>query len=148
MNMAPPAGIELPQGDVFLDGNYDVYIGDKAVGKVYVCTEGLYLRFQCRCDLSGEVISQLQVACGNHVESLGILIPMGHEFGLETRIPAKRLGQGSLRFFVKPRHREFHGQYIPIAPEEPYRYLSRLKDSYLENRNGRLGIVIKEQGCG
>ena len=38
------------------------------------------------------------------------------------------------------------GKYIPLSPEEPFRYLSRLKQSYLERRNGKVGIVIKEPG--
>ena len=34
-------------------------------------------------------------------------------------------------------------KYVPVYPEEPFSYMSRLKDAYLERRNGQLGIVIR-----
>lgn len=125
-----------------MEGNYDVYLGDKPIGKAYVTREGLYYRIRCRCQLSGEVICKLTVTCDKHQENLGVLVPMEGDFGLETRIAAKRLGEGEPRFRVMPRHEELRGKFIPLAPEEPFRYITRLKDAYLEQRNGQVGIVL------
>ena len=36
------------------------------------------------------------------------------------------------------------GKFVPIFPEEPFAYLERLEDAYLEKRNGYLGVVIQE----
>lgn len=147
MNVYPPCGIGLPQGGIFLTENYDVLLGDKPVGKAYVERKGLYYRIRCRCGLSGEVIYKVLVSCGGEQENLGILVPVGEEFGLDTRIPVKRLGEGSLSFRAMPRHSGLRGKFVPISPEEPFRYIARLKDAFLETRNGQIGIVIKEPGC-
>lgn len=122
--------------------NFDVCLGDKPVGKAYVERQGLYYRIRCRCGLTGEVIHKVLVSCGTMEENLGILVPMGGEFGLDTRIPVKRLGEGKLTFRIMPRHAELKGRFIPLSPEEPFRYISRLKDAHLEKRNGKIGIVL------
>lgn len=124
-------------------GDYDVLLGDQAIGKVHVGREGLYYRFSCRCELSGEVIYKLTVSCGEHEENLGILVPMGPGFGLETKLAAKRLGEGELRFRALPKRAGQQGEFVPVYPDEPFRYIARLKDAYLEKRNGQVGVVIK-----
>ena len=146
MNRNPPCGIGLLQGGLIMNGMYDVYLGDKSVGNALVERQGLYYRIRVRCDMNGEGMFQVFLHCGNHRENLGVLVPVDDRFGLETRIPAKRIGEGDPVFRVMPRHGRISGKYIPISPEEPFRYLSRLKDSYLERRNGSIGIVIKGPG--
>lgn len=131
-----------------MEENYDVYLGDKPIGKAWMTREGLYRRIRCRCQLTGEVICKLTVTCGKNQESLGVLVPMEGDFGLETRIAAKKLGEEEPHFRVMPRHEELRGKFVPLAPEEPFRYIARLKDAYLERRNGQVGVVIKESGCG
>ena len=74
-------------------------------------------------------------------------MPVGDVFCLDTRIPVKKLGDGALFFRVVPRNQKPEGVFVPLSPEEPFRYISRLKDAYLEKRNGKVGIVIKEPGC-
>lgn len=130
-----------------MEGNFDVLLGDKPIGKAYVTREGLYYRIRCRCTLSGEVIYKLLVSCGNQEENLGVLIPAAGEFGLDTRVPVKRLGEGNPKFRAMPRHTDLRGKFVPLSPEEPFRYISRLKDAFLENRDGLIGVVIKEPGC-
>ena len=84
--------------------------------------------------------------CANEEIHLGIPVPAGDAFVLETRIPVKRLPEGEFRFVLLPRHRELEGKFIPLSPQEPFAYLSRLKDAYLEKRDGSIGIVIPEDG--
>lgn len=122
-------------------------LGDKVVGKAKVSREGLYYRIRCRCALSGDMLCRILVRCGKQEESLGILVPEGREFGLETRIPVKKVGEGPLTFSAAPRHRDLEGQFIPLSPEEPFRYITRLKDAYLVKQKGKVGVVIKEPGC-
>ena len=124
---------------------YEVYLGDKRVGTVEVARQGLYYRFRCRCSLSGEVICKLVVTCGGREENLGVLVPEGDGFGLETRLPVKRLGDGEMKFRVVPRHTGVTGNFVPLAPEEPFAYITRLKDAYLEKRDGQVGIVFAER---
>ena len=82
--------------------------------------------------------------CGEKEVSLGVLVPQDGGFQLETRIPVKRVGEGELSFSVAPRHRTAAGKFVPLSPEEPFRYITRLKDAYLEQRNGQLGLVFNK----
>ena len=122
---------------------YEIMLGDKSVGQAFVTREGLYYRIRCRCELSGETVCRVQVRCGNRCEDLGILVPQDGEFGLETRVPVKKIGEGSLAFSVVPRHRAPEAGFIPLSPEEPFRYITRLKDAYLAKREGKTGILIR-----
>ena len=122
---------------------YGVLLGGQSIGKAKVERQGLYYSISCRCRLSGEVVYKLTVSCGENTENLGILVPEGGAFVLTTRIPAKRLGEGELVFRAVPRHTELRVKFVPISPESPYAYLSRLENAFLEVRNGQLGLIIQ-----
>lgn len=128
-----------------MEGNYPVYFGTRQVGKVQVLRQGLYYRFACRCQLTGDVICRLYVTCGDRRESLGVVVPMGDGFGLDTKVAVRRLGEGMVSFSLHPRHETTAGKFVPISPEEPFAYLSRLKDAYLEKRDGQMGAVLPRE---
>lgn len=121
-----------------------MYFGNQLAGKVQVLKQGLYYRFICHCQLTGDVVCRLCVTCGGKQESLGILVPVGGGFGLDTKIPAKRLGEGSMEFRLIPKHEVTSGKFVPIYPEEPFAYIERLKDAYVTRKYGQIGVIIKE----
>jgi hypothetical protein len=125
-----------------MEGTYDILLGGAMIGQAQVDKEGLFLRFRCRCRLSGEVIYQLTVSDGCHTEKLGIPVPESGWFVLDTRLPAKRLENAPLFIRAVPRHGELSG-FIPVKPEEPFMYLSRIKDAYLAVRDGQAGILLR-----
>ena len=127
-----------------MEGIYPIERAGSAVGQAEVTRQGLYYHFICRCRLSGEVICRLAAVCGDKMENLGVPVPENGEFVLRKKIPVSHLGEGELRIRVLPKHTELSGHFIPLSPEEPFRYLSRLQNAYLERRNGQLGIVIQE----
>ena len=127
-----------------MDGTYEIMLGGVSVGQAVVRREGLYYRFSCRCDLSGEVIYRITVTCGGKSESLGIPVPKNGEFYLDTRLAASRLGEGEPKFAAVPRRPDLGGMFVPISPEEPFRYLHRLENAFLARKDGQLGIVIPE----
>lgn len=88
---------------------------------------------------------RLEVSCGGNRENLGIVIPMDGGFGLDTKIPVKRIGEGQLHFFLMPKHEVPAGRFVPISPEEPFAYIARLKESYLVRKEGQVGVMINEQ---
>lgn len=123
--------------------DYGVFFGEKQVGKAQVIKQGLYYHVICRCDLSGEVMHRLEVCCGEKRVNLGILIPMERGFGLDTRFPVSRVGEGALTFRLLPRHDCLDGRlFVPITPEEPFRYLARLKEAFLEIKEGKKGASL------
>lgn len=125
-----------------MEGIYEVRLGDRAAGTVRVERQGLYYRFSCRCSLSGERMHRLVLRRGGVETDLGLCVPMAGAFGTEKRIPAARCGQGTPEFILRPKGASERGQFIPLSPEEPFRYLHRLQDAHLERRDGTLGIVI------
>ena len=127
-----------------MDGTYEITMGGKPIGKAQVRRMGLYQHFSCRCDLTGDVVCRLTVTCGGKQENLGVLVPMDGSFGIEKKIPAKRLGEGIPQFQILPKHEKPEGKFVPIYPEEPFAYMARLKDAFLATKNGQLGIVIRE----
>lgn len=143
MNNRAPCSIVWNRGCLLLEGYYAVNFGNDQVGKVSVQRQGLYYRFQCRCRLAGGTICRLRVRCGDKQENLGILVPVDDGFGLDTKLPVKRLGEGSLEFLLAPKHEVTSGTFVPIYPEEPFAYISRLKEAYLARKDGQTGIILK-----
>ena len=127
-----------------MDGTYEIMLGGESVGQAVVRRQGLYYRFSCRCDLSGEVIYRITVTCGGKSESLGIPVPKNGEFYLDTRLAASRLGEGEPKLAAVPRRPDLGGMFVPISPEEPFRYLHRLENAFLARKDGQVGIVIPE----
>ena len=125
-----------------MEGKYEVFWKDRAVGTVETAREGLYWRFTCRCHLPGREMLRLWMDCGGKETDLGLCVPMGEGFGTQRRIPASRCGSGKPRFYLRPKDDLLRGRFIPLSPEEPFGYLHRLENAYLEKRNGRVGIVI------
>lgn len=129
-----------------MEQDYEVLFGGKPTGKVRVTRDGLYYRFCCRCRLSGDVVCRLYAQCGDKRENLGVVIPMEDGFGLETRLPVKRLGEGDMEFRLIPKsEKNPQGKFVPIYPEEPFAYLQRLEEAFLATQNGQVGAVIPEK---
>ena len=122
----------------------ELMLGGKPVGKVQVLRQGLYYAFHCRCRVSGETAVRLLARCGERREDLGVLVPMEGGFGLDTRRPVKHLGDGEIQFLLASKHDPPQTHFAPISPEEPFAYLQRLKDAYLETRNGQKGAAWRE----
>ncbi len=128
-----------------MEGNYEIYMGNTQMGTANVTRQGLYYSFLCRCALSGDVVCRVTVTCGGQTHNLGIPVPEDGAFVLRTRLPVKQFADGALRFLVQPNHKPVAGQFVPISPEEPFSYLSRLQDAFLEIREGVPGVVIPGQ---
>lgn len=125
-----------------MEGNYSVSFGGTQCGKVQVQRQGLYWRFICRCRISSSILCRLQVECGVERENLGVLVPVDGGFGLDRRIPVKRLPEGIPVFRILPNGAGKEEGFVPICPEEPFAYITRLKKSYLVRKNGQAGILI------
>lgn len=126
-----------------MDGCYPIFMSSRETGQVRVEKQGLYLRFCCRCRSLADGISRVVMRWEDREECLGVLAPKDGEFRLERRIPTKTLPDGVPDFLIR-KEGSVEGIFVPICPEEPFAYLHRLKDAYLERRNGVLGVAFKE----
>lgn len=121
-------------------GSYEIRQG---TGVVRVAKEGLYYRFSCRCNLTGEVMHRLVVRTDAGQVDLGVCVPMDGCFGVEKKMPCKCFGKNP-QFQLLPKHEGVKGRFVPVYPEEPFVYISKLKKAFLEVRYGQVGIVINE----
>ena len=126
---------------------YPITLGQEILGRAEVTREGLYYRFRCEVKLTGQVLCKILVSCGGCQVDLGIPVPVEDRFGLQTRIPVKRLGEGTMEFRIIPRHKDIIGRFVPLSPEEPFRYLSRIREARLVRSNGITGIVLEKEEC-
>ena len=127
---------------------YVLNLGKDPVGKVQVIRQGLYYRFICRCRLHGDVVYRLTVRCGEKNENLGILVREGNGFGLDKKVPVSHLGEEEMAFLLLPKSDRANGNFIPICPDEPFAYITRLQDAFFVRQGGQAGIFIKETGDG
>ena len=123
-------------------GTYDIYLGKEIIGQAQVKRQGLYYHFSCRCAISGEVIYRVSVSCNDHHENLGILIPSGDEFALETKLAVRRLGEGIFRFRALPKHQNCDRVFVPVYPDEPFVHLTRLQNAFLSVRDDQVGVLL------
>lgn len=125
-----------------MEGTYQIWLGKEPVGQASVERQGLYYCFWCRCQLHSEVMYRVNISCGGSTESLGILVPIGRDYGLIKKIPIKNFGPGIPEFWITPKHAQMQEIWVDIYPEEPFRYIAKLETAYLEKRRGRLGIRV------
>ena len=125
-----------------MEAFYSVMLNGKQSGKVSVRRQGLYYHFSCSCRLNSENMYRLVVSCGNTKEKLGILVPSEGSFILNTKLPVKRIGEGDMSFHLTDLQDANSGTFVPISPEEPFAYIDRLKEAYLERKYGQIGAQI------
>lgn len=132
-------------GGDLLEKFYSVTKNGKACGKVSVRKQGLYYRFHCRCAVDREDIYRLILSWDGFQESLGILVPDEGSFVLTCSLPVRRVGEGDWRFHIAAKQETTSGCFVPICPEEPFGYISRLKESFLVCQDGQPGILISKK---
>ena len=127
-----------------MEQSYMVTVNGTPVGKVLVQRKGLYYHIACKCQLKGDTIYRLVVTSGSTCVNLGIVVPTGDGFTCNTKLPVKKIGEGELGFTLCTKQDESLHTFIPITPEEPFTYISRLKDSFLILQDGQPGIHINK----
>lgn len=115
-----------------------------AVGKMCVQKQGLYYCFSGHCTLSRDDIYRVVVKCGMKEMNLGVLIPEDGSFHIRKKVPIKQIGEGNWNFGVISDRSDTKSVFVPIIPDEPFSYISRIKDSFLKLQNGNPGILLIE----
>ena len=123
-------------------------LGQEKIGTVCVLKEGLYYRFMCKCQLSGEVVYQIIVGSSLGETNLGVCVPIECGFGINTRVPIKTVGDPPFSFTVVPKHTEKRGEFVPIRADEPFVYLQKLDNAYCSMLDGTHTIWIAKEDEG
>ena len=127
-----------------MESYYEVYLGNKQVGKVQIIQQGLYRRVICRCRMQDTGIYRLYAVFGGRQENIGVIVPDGEGWILDKKIPEKRLRGDIERFVLSDNRNVQHESFVAISPEEPFLYIDRLKNAFLESENGRIGVRIQQ----
>ena len=125
-----------------MEGKYPVLDGDKQVGWAMVTRQGLYYHICCRCKPEGNEVVKLQIKTGETCHHIGVLIPVEGEFGLDMKIPVKRLGDRIGQFEISSGKKDASIRFIPVIPHEPFSHLRMLNVAKLERRGDQIGVVI------
>ena len=94
---------------------YDITYDGAPVGTARTEKQGLYYVFSCRCRLPEEGLYRIHAINGDAREDLGICIPMDGAFGMDKKVPQKRIGEGMLTFELVPK--DWKPQEIIPEPE-------------------------------
>lgn len=125
-----------------MDGLYDIFRGEDKIGKAEVKKEGLYYRFRCTCELTGEVMYRITVSCGDRTENLGIPAPSGDCFYLQKKLPVSHFSKGAPVFQAVPKHQTLTKMWVAVSPEAPFDYVSRLENAVMQQQGSEMGILI------
>lgn len=140
----PPWCIECIKGGSSLQEEYWIGSKQKPQGKVLVQRQGLYYRICCRCKITDSSRYKLVASCAENTVDLGLCVPTEGEFGVDTKIPIKRLGEGKLTFCLVPKNKIPQGKFVPIFPDKPFPYIQKLKSAHLATQDGQIGILLTE----
>ena len=124
-------------------GTYDVSRKDKVVGRCQITKQGLYYLLTCNCSLHDGEFLRLYLQSEGSAMELGVLVPEGDSFTLKKKLPIKSLKQGRPSFYLAEKGK-LGSKFIAVYPEEPFKYLSRIKNSYYAKQEGQSGIVLRE----
>ena len=117
-----------------------MYLRDERVGNATVLRQGLYCRVRCQCRFRREGFYRLHMVQGTQQRDLGILIPDGDSFVVDTSIKAMALQDQHLSFRIVQPGKE--RVFIPIVEGEDFLHLDKLRKASFENRNGVCGVMI------
>lgn len=127
--------------------SYDVFWDGQAVGTAAFEKEGLYWKIHCRCDLPDGVPYCITLKAGEQID-MGLLVQEEDGLCLTKRIAMKRIGDAQPSFVVMRRDKKTQTQFKAIEPNEPFDYLENLKESRLEEQDGKLGIMLSKEDPG
>jgi hypothetical protein len=149
---------------------YDITHESALVGTARMEKQGLYYVFSCRCRLPKEGLYRIHAINGDAREDLGICIPMDGVFGMDKKVPQKRIGEGILTFELVPKdwkpqpvvaepepvepepqpdpleeEIEQEELFVPVAEEQPFDYLDKLENAVMEIREDTPGIILADE---
>ncbi len=125
---------------------YPVYMSKTTVGSVTVEEKGLYYSFRGSCVLPKERIYALWVQNGSEEIKLGICVPEGTGFQIDTKLPAKRFLNKEFRFFVLE-HNSGPQEFHPVCHDGTFSQLDQLKRACFKTIDGKTGICVVREDC-
>ena len=125
-------------------GNYPVTQNECVVGAVETEAEGMYIRIRAQCTPPDRRVYRLVLLCGSQRIDLGVCVPEGNRFVVNTRIQKRMLDESALQFILET-NQENEQQFIPVDWDKPFVYLDSLHLASFTIKDEVPGIII--QNC-
>ena len=120
---------------------YPIICKNKPVGTAQVTVEGLYYRIRCWCTQEARPPRRILMRSEAASVDLGICLPDGQQFIMNTRIAAKRLGEGAFSFHMSAPEYE-KGIFYVVETNKPFPHLSSLKRARFTVQDGKAGLWV------
>ena len=118
---------------------YPVLWNQEEVGEVGVTKQGLYYVFSCRMQLPPGSRCRLYACSQGDSRDLGLCIPEGNFFVLQTRIPAKYFPEEEYSFCL---NQPATGRFVPVRKDRPFPELDKLESGKFSISGGEPGIFF------
>lgn len=120
---------------------YEITLNGKPLGTATIETQGLYYRISCRCLLPDKKIHTIWIRWSDGSRKLGVCVPQGQYFCLDTKVPMKYFPLTGLCFEIDYRA---ENEFFPIDARKPFIHIDKLQQSRFDVRDDRLGLIIPE----
>ena len=120
---------------------YPITCENKSVGTAQVTVEGLYYRIRCYCTQEARPPRRILMRSEAASVDLGICVPDGNRFSLNTRIAVKRLGKGDFSFHLSSPGNEKEIFYV-VDKNKPFPHLPSIKKARFAVQDGKAGLCV------
>ena len=118
---------------------YNVYFGDKIIGRVNLEDDGLYTRFYFCSEYVTESCFRLIAEYDTLSIDLGICCKNGDGLYVNTSVPKKKLGAGFPRFYIND---TTVNDIIDFDDNKPFARLEELSKLKYIDRNGNKYLMV------
>lgn len=121
--------------------DFDIYFYNSVVGKVIVMPDGLYYNISCRCTLPSNGIYRVIMHSGNQTINLGVCVPTGGCFGIDTKLPQKYIDVRNCTLELS-KQGENDSLRVLIEPDKPFDKLQLLNRAVYDPETGVLSVSM------
>lgn len=121
-----------------------VWLNGEVAGSVCITKEGLYTRFLCQCRLPDNHIYRLSLSCNGQKTDLGICVPQGEYYTVNKIVKSRQIGDGEMCFQIIPTTEKTKDSFIPLLPNQPFDYISKIENMILCVDNDGYGVLIED----
>jgi len=120
---------------------FEIAMDGKVVGKATVERQGLYCRFSCRCVFPDKGIHTIWVCWDGGSRKLGVCVPNGRDYCLNTSVPLKYIPDKRLTFAVDYTEKK-QDDFYAVDAERPFDPIDKLSRAQFDVRDGKPGLII------
>ena len=120
---------------------YDILNENTVIGTATVQQCGLFTQFDCACNLEKKELYRIVAVYEDKSVDLGICIVDGGRFVTQAKIPSKRLGIGTPKFYIKGKQNDMT-DFIPLSRDMMFLHLYKIDAARFVIKDGVAGLMF------